>query len=487
MIKKLLFTISLCFILLITFTSKSYADQLSNSVSIIYDNNNTVIGKIYPPFDLEAYYQKNSPNTLNLSFINYTIKIPPSASNYSSYQTDITIKNAILEYLNITGNISNSDYTEALQNESATIDENITDNYFTDYVINQLHKNYSNDLVQGGLSIHTTVDSVTYQMAQSVVDQDIKSYIAPNGGNSAALVASNPTNGYILALIGGPSWNTTGINMATVPRQQGSSMKPLIYIKGFEDGYSPQTIINDSPISFGAYTPTNYLNKYYGLVTIDQAINQSLNVCAVKMLYTIGYQQGIDMLEQEGISLDPNNYYGLPIILGDAEIPLTQMVGAYNALANGGNYAQTTPFIKITKQNGSVVLDNTNITVKRIMDINAVAMMDTVLGDTSMKQPMYGAATQYYSVQGRPYGSKDGTTNGPKDVTIYEFIPQITVGAWAGNTDNTNMAANATGAFVVGPIAHTFIMQYIQQNNLPVVNFQTPTYPTLDSSHKEID
>ncbi len=454
--------------------------------TIIYSSEGDIIGKIYGQEEKAYQYEENPSLYQGKSILYHLINIPPYAENSKTLALAITLKDQILHILFQMGAITQSDLKAEKLNTETPYFEVDQDSYFTEYVINQLMAKYSNYVLAGGLKVYTTVNTQLDDMAQQVVSQDYQSYIAPVGGDSAALVADNPTNGYILAMIGGPSYQTQQLNMADIPRQQGSAMKPLIYVKAFEMGYSPDTMIDDSPICYGNYCPVDYEGYTVGWVSIDRAINQSINIPAIKMLAAIGYQNGIDTLEAEGLKLDPNTYYGLPIVLGDAGLTLTNMVGAYNSLANGGYYAQSTPFEKIVGSSGTIILNNTKLQQKRILDANAVAEMEQVLGDTSLKSPMYGSATYYYSVQGREYGSKDGTSNGPKDITDYMFIPQLSVGGWAGNTNDTNMSQAAVGAFQAGPMVHDFIMNYIQMENLPVENFPTPTYPTLNSTTSSI-
>lgn len=454
--------------------------------TVIYSSTGGVIGKIYGQEEKAYQYEENPSLYQGTSILYHLINIPPYSSNHTDLAIAIKLKDQLLTMLLNIGAITKADINQEKINTETPYFQVDQDPYFTEYVINKLMAKYSNYVLAGGLKVYTTVNTQIDNMAQQVVSQDYQKYVAPVDANSAALVADNPQNGYILAMIGGPSYQEQQLNMADEPRQQGSAMKPLIYVKAFEMGYSPNTMIDDAPICYGSYCPVDYEGYTVGWVSIDRAINQSINIPAIKMLAAIGYQNGVNTLESEGIKLNPNTYYGLPLVLGDAGLTLTNMVGAYNALANGGYYAQSTPFEKIVESNGAILLNNTNLSQKRILNANAVAEMDQVLGDTSLKAPMYGSVTYYYSVQGREYGSKDGTSNGPKDVTDYMFIPQLSVGGWAGNTNDTNMTQYAVGAFQAGPMVHDFIMNYIQMENLPVENFPTPTYPTLNSTTSQI-
>ncbi|MHB8443297.1 MAG: hypothetical protein ACYDAS_02935 [Patescibacteria group bacterium] len=458
------------------------AESLSQpkAATTIYASNNEIIGKIYGP-EMKAYQYVSNPSAYAGHSILYHLEnIPPYSSDPNVLSLAMKAKNDFMQFLYKGGAITKSDITLANQNTNTPYFSILHTPYFTEYVIHKLYQNYQKYLLLGGLQVYTTVNPTLNTLAQQIVTSDFQKYDVPIGADSAAMVADNPTNGYVLAMIGGPN-NGAYLNMADVPRQQGSAMKPLIYVKAFEMGYSPQTMIDDSPICYGNYCPTDYEGYTVGWVSIDRAINQSINIPAIKMLARIGYQNGFNTLLKEGIQLNPKVYVGLPLVLGAAGIPLVRMVGAYNALNNGGYYAQSTPFIKIV-YNNQTILNNTNPPKNRILNANAVAEMDAVLGDTALKAPLYGSYTYYYSVQGRPYGSKDGTSNGPRDITDYMFIPQITVGVWAGNINDSLMSQNAVGAFQTGPIAHQFIMDYIKNNNLPIVNFPTPTYPTLNST-----
>ncbi len=455
----------------------------------IYASNNEVIGKIYNSEEAAYQYLKNPAQYKGKSILYHLINIPPYSSNTNVLYLATQVKSYFLKLLKNNNVISKSNYTQAINNFDTPYFQVLHTPYFTEYTMNKLIANYDKYVISGGLKVYTTVSPQWNTIAQNIVTQDISQYIVPVGGSSAAFVADNPQTGAIIAMIGGGSYSQQQINMADVPEQQGSAMKPLIYIKAFEMGYSPKTLIDDAPVCYGsgpsAYCPTDYEGYTVGWVSIDRAINQSINIPAIKMLARIGYQNGLNTLESEGIKLNPKIFYGLPLVLGAAGIPVVRMVGAYNALNNGGYYAQSTPFQKIT-YNGKTIFDLSKVTHARILNANDVAEMDHVLGNTALKAPLYGPYTYYYSIQGRPYGSKDGTTNGPRGITDYEFIPQITVGVWAGNVNNSLMGQNAVGAFQTGPIAHSFIMDYIKQNNLPVVNYPSYTYPTLNSQTSTI-
>ena len=461
------------------------ANSAPTASTTIYASNGEVIGYIYNS-EMQGYQYAENPSLYQGKSILYNlINVPPYTKNTNDLYLAVKTKKYFLKFLEGNNVITSSQYNQAINNFDTPYFQVLHTPYFTEYTINKLMEKYQKYVFAGGLKVYTTVSPYWNSVAQSIVTADIQKYIVPVGGSDAAFVADNPQTGAIIAMVGGGNYAQEQINMADVPEQQGSAMKHLIYIKAFEMGYSQNTQIDDSPVCYGNYCPTDYEGYTVGWVTIARAINQSINIPAIKMLARIGYQNGLDMLLKEGIQLNTKIYYGLPLVLGAAGIPVVRMVGAYNALNNGGLYAQSTPFQKIV-YNGQVLYDITKIPHPRIINANDAAEMDTVLGDTALKQPLYGYYTYYYSVQGRPYGSKDGTSNGPRDITDYMFIPQITTGVWAGNINNSLMGQNAVGAFQTGPIAHSFIMDYIKQNNLPVVNYPSYTLPTLNAETSQI-
>lgn len=458
---------------------------LSVQPDIFFASDGEEIGRIYAPFQRNYYYTQHPDLLKNTTYLQRLITLTPSSASEAGYKEELQIRNPILTFLNESGILTDADYQQALDNEQTPITEVSQTPYFTSFAIDQAIAQYPSAVNEGNTDFYTSVDVSLYALSQQIVQNGINNNIRPVNGDAACLVASNPQTGEIITMIGGYSYDQSHINMCLIPRHQGSAMKPFVYVKAFEMGYSPQTTINDAPISFGSYVPTDYLGTYMGNISIDQALNQSVNIPALKMLNTIGYDNGLQILKDVGISLDPKMYYGLPLVLGDAEIPVYQMVGGYNAFANGGFYAQTTPFHKIT-ENRKTIFDIATVTKKRVIDENAVAMLDAALGDTQAKYPLYGSSTQYYSIQGRPYGAKDGTSNGPQDIDVYEFIPQLTVGVWAGNVDGSFLSQSAVGVAQTGPMAHEFMMDYIQRNNLPVENFPAPNYPTLDGAHQNV-
>src|SRR5581483_7108421 len=138
------------------------------------------------------------------------------------------------------------------------------------------------------------------------------------------------------------------VNMATAPRQPGSSFKPIVYVTGFEDGLiTPASILQDVPTTFRSdphctisvcfYSPHDYDGRFRGPVTVRRALANSLNVPAVEVMSKVGVEQAVDKAKKFGITTlkDPSNY-GLSLVLGAAEVPLVEMTDVYATFANQG-------------------------------------------------------------------------------------------------------------------------------------------------------
>lgn len=360
-------------------------------------------------------------------------------------------------------------------------DNNITAPHFVMYVKDLLTEKYGEKMVeQGGLKIYTTLDLYKQQTAEEVITERTKDYPQKYGANNAALVAIDPKTGQILAMVGSKNYFDDSIdgqvNIATSPRQPGSSMKPLVYATLFGKGYTPDTILYDVVTNFSTdpanpYTPHDYDMKERGPVTIRQALAGSLNIPAVKAIYLAGVYNVIDLAENLGYStLYPRDRFGLSLVLGGAEVKLLEHVNAYSAFARDGQISPIVSILKVEDKDGHVI-EEYQPSEKKALDSKIVRMINSILTDNAARTYIFGAKN-YLNLGSRPVAAKTGTTNNFHDAWTIGYTPSLVAGVWVGNSNNKAMATKADGSVVAAPIWHDFMAKVL--GDTPFESFKAP-------------
>ncbi|HNB54317.1 MAG TPA: transglycosylase domain-containing protein, partial [Anaerolineales bacterium] len=349
-------------------------------------------------------------------------------------------------------------------------DITITYPHWVNYVRQELESLYGADtLYQAGFNVYTTLDPAWQDQAQQLVATQVAA-LAGNNAHNGALVAVNAKTGEILAMVGSPDFYNDAIdgqvNMAIAPRQPGSSIKPITYLAAFEKGWNPSTLIWDVPSQFPAsgqandpntYQPVNYDGRFHGPVTVRAALANSFNVPAVKALNFVGvYGEGglISMAERLGITTLTRDDYGLALTLGGGDVPLIEMVGAYQVLANGGRRVPLVSITRIEDHDGNIVFQYTPPAGDQIVRPEHAYLLSNILSDNVARTPMFGTN----SVLNVPFpaAAKTGTTNDFRDNWTLGYTPEVVVGVWVGNADYTPMV-NTTGLSGAAPIWAEFI------------------------------
>jgi 1A family penicillin-binding protein len=371
----------------------------------------------------------------------------------------------------------------------AANDGSIKAPHFVMYVRDYLEKKYGADNVRTkGYKVITTLDYGLQQKAQEVVkqygDQNAKSSNAENAG----LVAINPKNGQILAMVGSRDYFNTNIdgnfNITLAHRQPGSSFKPFVYATAFNKGFTPSTVLFDTPTQFdtncpkSCYQPSNYDGRNRGPLTLRSALGQSINVPAVKLLYLVGIKDAITTARNMGIeSLQDATRYGLSLVLGGGEVTLLEMTSAYGVFANDGVRNPSTPILRIEDSQGKV-LEEFIPSPTTVLPTNTARSISSILTDDSARQPVFPAHSALWFPD-RQVAVKTGTTNDYKDAWILGYTPSLVVGAWVGNNDNTPMEKRVAG-FIVAPLWHGFMEKafaYIPKENFPAPDPISPSEP----------
>jgi penicillin-binding protein 1A len=265
-----------------------------------------------------------------------------------------------------------------------------------------------------------------------------------------AVVVLDVKSGEVRALVGGYDFRDSKFNRAVQSlRQTGSIFKPFVYAAAFEKGYTPADTLFDSPVAIRVgnqmYAPRNYYGKYSGIVTIQRALELSINIPAVKSYMMVGGANVIDLARRCGITAPLPQYPSLA--LGAAGISPLEMSGAFNVFANQGVYVKPRFMRKITDATQKTLEENYP-ELSEAMSAQNAYVMSHVLQGTIDRGTAYAAHTLPGALAG-----KTGTTNGFTDAWFVGFSPEYTVGVWLGYDDpSRSLGSGATGADVALPI-----------------------------------
>lgn len=353
------------------------------------------------------------------------------------------------------GMITENEKNEALKQELAYQPPvQITNDapHFTEMVLAELYDKYGEEIVErSGYQVTTSLDlNLQRQAVENVTDQT--TYIQNMGGSNAGLIAIDPKTGEIRALVGSVDYNNEDwgkVNMATTKRQPGSTFKSLYYVSALADGViTPATIIKDEAININGYQPQNATKRYYGDVTVRQALARSLNIPAIKVMQQYSIEKSIESAKRLGVTtLDKDaSEYGLALAIGAAEVPLDEMTNAYAAFANEGKHRETTTVHEIQNKFNKTMFTHSSKATEAVSAAGAY-LLTNILSDTNARSFMFGTSL---NVPGKNVAVKTGTTDDNRDAWAIGYTPDIAIGVWVGNNDNEVMVSG--GADMAGPI-----------------------------------
>lgn len=324
----------------------------------------------------------------------------------------------------------------------------------------------------------------------------LKQIPAVNG----AMVAMNPHNGEILAMMGGYIDSQTDFNRATqAERQPGSIMKTFAYIAALENGYTPASIVIDEEIELnqGAnrppYKPKNNEDMFFGPTTLRVGLEKSRNVATVRLASDVGLSKVAEVIKRFGINKRPRRIYS--IVLGSIESNLIKVVRAYSMIVNGGKEIQPTFIEKIQDREGKTIFatdkrECRNCIVDKNVDINEL-IIPTIVDNrkeiidsatayqiTSMLEGVVQRGTAWRAKAiGKPIGAKTGTTNDSNDAWFVGFTPDLVVGVYVGFDKPSTLGKNQTGSSVAAPIFVNFMREALKDT--PSIPFRVPSTVNL--------
>lgn len=314
--------------------------------------------------------------------------------------------------------------------------------YFFDMITQKVIEEVGADaLYKGGLKIYTTLDSDMQRAAERAMKHlptyytDGKKITQPQ----MALVAIDPTTGYVKAMIGGRGDDK--FNRATLAvRQPGSAFKPFVYLTAMQNGYTPASVIEDKVEEFSpGWKPRNSDRKEHGKVSLRSALIRSLNVPTVKLAQEVGVDKIIANAEKMGIStmVESGAYSdaNLAMALGGLSkgVNPLEMAAAYGVLATNGMYCKPIALLKIVDREGKVLYEAKKSEAKRVIDAEAAYLT------TNMMQDVFVSGTASGMGIGRQAAGKTGTTDTYIDAWFVGYTPNLSTAVWVGDDNNKPM------------------------------------------------
>ena len=459
-----------------------------DDILTLYLNQVPYGGNIYGVEEASKAFFGIDAKDLDIAQSAYLASIPQAPTYYSPSGANTaaltTRADLTLQKMESLGFITTDQYNQALAEKvtflpSAT--QTIKAPHFVMYVIQYLEQKYGvNEVENGGLNVITTL---SYPLEEKF-EQAVKSYIDTQGPNfnmsNAASVAINPKNGDILSMVGSYDYFSTttdgNFNVATAPsRQPGSTFKPIVYSEAFMKGYTPETTLFDVPTELNSscspqdepfssstdqsqcYMPQDFDGKYRGPMSLRDALAQSINIPSIELSYLAGLGDSLQLAQKMGITslgTDPNQY-GLTLVLGGGGVSLLEMTNAYGVFANDGSYVPYRSILKVTDSSGNVLEQASDPTPVSVMPANIARTISDILSDDQARAAEYGLHS-VFDIPGYSVAAKTGTTNNTKDVWTIGYSPDVVVGVWGGNDDDTAMVKKIAG-LIIAPLWNTLM------------------------------
>lgn len=340
--------------------------------------------------------------------------------------------------------------------------------HFVFYVRDLLEQRYGPDLLyRAGLRVVTSIDLAWQAEAQRVAQEQIAQLRERNASNAGVVMLA--PDGQILAMVGSVDYNAPDgqVNVTLAPRQPGSTLKPFVYAAALQRGWTPATVIWDTPSEWISpdgvvYRPLNYDNAWHGPQRLRMALANSLNIPAVKALEHVGVENFVEQMARLGITtFDDPSRFGLAMALGSNEVRLLDLAGAYNTLRNGGRYTPPVAVLKVTNSRGEVLERYTPGAGRQVFGPQGeqiAYLITNILSDNQARRFMFGP-NNVMELNDVIAAAKTGTSNDFRDSWAMGYSTDVTIGVWVGNNDSSPMAEVA-GANGAGQIWRELMLRY---------------------------
>ena len=358
--------------------------------------------------------------------------------------------------------------------------------HFVEHIRRYVEEKYGKDaLYKNGLQVFTTIDLHFQRTAQEAMEAGLKEIEKREKYPSAnmpftpegALVCFDLETGYVKAVVGGRDFKKSQFNRATQARRQtGSAFKPIVYASALDKGFTPASIIVDSPIVFEwgdkKWKPKNFEGKFSGPTTLRNALTHSVNIVTVKIAQEVGIDYIRDYAKKLGISSALHD--DLSMALGSSSISLYELSKAYAVFANQGNLFKPIFIKKILDREGNLLEENLPLFYsegssqeEQILTPQTAFLMTYLLQGVVQ----HGTGWRARSL-GRPVAAKTGTTDRFMDAWFIGYTPELITGVWVGFDEERSLGENETGARAASPIWVTFMSKILKDK--PMKDFPIP-------------
>jgi membrane peptidoglycan carboxypeptidase len=362
--------------------------------------------------------------------------------------------------------------------------------HFVEYVADYIRATLGERaLTHGGLDVTTTLDLELNTRVNLILEKSLQLYERSSNGHNGSVVIINPPTGEILAMVGSRDYfreDVDGsVNNAIALNSPGSTLKPFTYATAFMHGWGPEWPIIDTPITYreeggAVFSPRNPDGRTRGVIPVRQALGNSFNIPAFKTILFTGVDEVVNTAKKMGLtSLD--RQLGPALTLGGVDVKLLDMVYAYSTFANNGvqvgvpavgglpagnRELDPVPVLKITNRKGETIIDNSEPVHKFVIDPEYAYMITDILSADENRQITYGRGSNL-NIPGHRVAVKTGTSEPYEtgrligDTWTIGYTPDIAVGVWVGNSDNTPMV-NILSTTIAGSTWHDSIVTALQ-------------------------
>jgi len=397
----------------------------------------------------------------------YFRKSPEALSNHDMLQFVAALNNPSRNFPGAQGNKKRVKYLASLYGTPQLKDSESTFTIPTSTANQNLHKSKTLfELETLGVACSTdckvTLDAQLTETLRDMLRRNLATAQFDTVENGAIVVIKLPEN-EVLSIVGSPNPNSkkpgSQINMAIKPRPIGSTAKPFIYMKAFEKGARPYSLVEDREYKYEigtgfAFYPKNYDGQYRGEVTLHEALSNSLNVPSVKVLEYAGLQEFSHFLSDslDFVPIQPLENYELGIALGALEMDLLTLSGYFTIFPNEGVLKPLTVFSSDSTPYLPLPMQHRLLEERRVADRAFIQLVNKILSDRDTSVEQFGIKSDLNLAQ-QNYALKTGTSRNFHDSWTVGYTPDFLVGVWIGNSDNTPMK-QVSGQLGAGKIWH---------------------------------
>lgn len=426
-----------------------------NQILSLYLNRVSLVGGKYGIANAaESLFNKSiyDINVAEAAILAGMLKAPTRLNPLNNPEVSLSRAKVVLALMHEQKYITDSQYAEALEYEYVNPKNKHNQvRYFIDYILNEMNSLVSD--VSKDIIIYSTLDNNIQKTTESIT----QSYIEKNGdkynfSQIATIVIDK--EGHILSMIGGKNYTESQFNRTNqMKRQPGSVFKPFVYLTALEKGFKPSDMFNDKLTTIENWTPKNHDEKYVGAISMEDALEKSVNTVPVQIAKQIGLKSIISTARKLGLIDKISNDY--TIILGTSETTLLDLTSAYATFANKGYGVIPHSIVKITDANGNVIYERSGSGVGKLLSNQEVENMNQML-----RKVIKGGTGANANIPGTYICGKTGTSQNNRDAWFIGYSPDYITGVWIGNDNNEAMSNSSYGGTIPAKIFKA-VMSYI--------------------------